>query len=61
MSWREDNRRKNIGEFYQAIANAAPKHPVSRQWKAFTNSSLKNNKDPKANYGRQQNGHEGHQ
>jgi hypothetical protein len=35
MSWREDNRRKSTGELYLAIADAALKHPVSRQWKGY--------------------------
>jgi len=35
MSWREDNRRKSTGELYLAMADAALKHPVSRQWKGY--------------------------
>jgi transposase-like protein len=35
MSWREDNRRKSTGELYLAIADAALKHPVSRNWKGY--------------------------
>jgi transposase-like protein len=35
MSWRQDNRRCSTGELYLTIANAALKHPVSRQWKSY--------------------------
>jgi transposase-like protein len=35
MSWREDNRRRSNGELYLTIADAALKHPVSRQWKGY--------------------------
>lgn len=35
MDWREDNRRISNGEQYLAMANAALKHPVSRQWKGY--------------------------
>jgi hypothetical protein len=35
MSWREDNRRKSTSELYLAIADAALKHGVSRQWKGY--------------------------
>lgn len=35
MSWREDNRRRSTGELYLAMADAALKHPVSRQWKGY--------------------------
>ncbi len=35
MSWREDYRRESNGELYLAIADAALKHPVSRQWKGY--------------------------
>jgi hypothetical protein len=35
MSWREDNRRKRAGELYLTIADAALRHPVSRQWKGY--------------------------
>jgi len=40
MSWREDNRRKSTGELYLAIADAALKHPVSRQWKGYWQRSM---------------------
>src|SRR5207237_3545261 len=33
MAWREDKRRRSNGEQYLAVADAALKHPVSRQWK----------------------------
>jgi len=32
ISWREDNRRISYGQQYLAIADAALKHPMSRQW-----------------------------
>lgn len=35
MAWRENNRRTSNGELYLAIADAALKHPVSRQWKGY--------------------------
>ena len=35
MDWREDNRRVNNGELYLTAANAAAKHPVSKQWKGY--------------------------
>jgi hypothetical protein len=35
MSWREDYRRESNGELYLAMADAALKHPVSRQWKGY--------------------------
>jgi transposase-like protein len=35
MAWREDNRRESNGIQYLAIADAALKHPVSRQWKGY--------------------------
>jgi transposase-like protein len=35
MAWREDNRRVSNGEQYLMIADAALKHPVSRQWKGY--------------------------
>jgi hypothetical protein len=35
MVWREDNRRRSNGELYLAMADAALKHPVSRQWKGY--------------------------
>ncbi|WP_413990634.1 IS1595 family transposase [Labrys okinawensis] len=35
MAWREDNRRVSNGEQYLMAADAALKHPVSRQWKGY--------------------------
>lgn len=35
MAWREDNRRVSNGVQYLMAANAALKHPVSRQWKGY--------------------------
>jgi hypothetical protein len=35
MDWREDRRRVSNGEQFTAIAMAAAKHPVSRQWKGY--------------------------
>jgi transposase-like protein len=35
MDWREDNRRVSNGELYMTAANAAAKHPVSKQWKGY--------------------------
>jgi transposase-like protein len=35
MTWREDNRRTSNGELYLKAANAAAKHPVSKQWKGY--------------------------
>jgi transposase-like protein len=35
MAWREDNRHVDNGRQYLAIADAALKHPVSRQWKGY--------------------------
>jgi transposase-like protein len=35
MDWREDNRRVSNGELYLTAANAAAKHPVSKQWKGY--------------------------
>lgn len=35
MAWREDNRRISNGEQYLLAANAALKHPVSKQWKGY--------------------------
>jgi hypothetical protein len=34
--WREDNRRVTNGEQYLMAANAALAHPVSRQWKGYS-------------------------
>jgi hypothetical protein len=33
MAWREDHRRLHNGEQYLALATAAARPPVSRQWK----------------------------
>ena len=35
MAWRENNRRRSNGELYLAMADAALKHTVSRQWKGL--------------------------
>lgn len=35
MAWREDNRRVSNGVLYLMAADAALKHPVSRQWKGY--------------------------
>lgn len=35
MAWREDNRRIANGDQFQAVADAALKHPVSRKWKGY--------------------------
>jgi transposase-like protein len=35
MDWREDNRRVSNGELYLVAADAAAKHPVSKQWKGY--------------------------
>jgi transposase-like protein len=35
MDWREDNRRVSNGGLYLTAANAAAKHPVSKQWKGY--------------------------
>lgn len=32
MAWREDNRRISNGELYLMAADAALKHPISKQW-----------------------------
>jgi hypothetical protein len=40
MAWREDNRRISNGEQYLAVADAALKHPVSRQWKGYWQRTL---------------------
>ena len=41
MAWREDARRESNGEQYLAMAAAAMKHPVSRQWKGYWQRSVK--------------------
>lgn len=40
MAWREDNRRVSNGEQYLMAAEAALRHPVSRQWKGYWQRSL---------------------
>ncbi len=35
MAWREDHRRISNGEQYLMAAEAALRHPVSRQWKGY--------------------------
>ena len=35
MAWREDHRRVSNGVQYLMAADAALKHPVSRQWKGY--------------------------
>lgn len=35
MAWREDRRRVSNGEQYLALATAAARNPVSRQWKRY--------------------------
>jgi transposase-like protein len=35
MAWREDHRRISNGEQYMAMANAALKHGISRNWKGY--------------------------
>jgi len=35
MAWRENNRRVSNGEQYLMAADAALRHPVSRQWKGY--------------------------
>jgi len=35
MDWREDNRRVSNGEQYLVVANAAAKHPISKQWTGY--------------------------
>jgi transposase-like protein len=42
MTWREDNRRVSNGELYLMAADAALKHPVSKQWKGYWQRSEKN-------------------
>lgn len=36
MAWRKDHRRVSNGEQYLMVANAALAHPVSRQWKGYS-------------------------
>jgi transposase-like protein len=41
MAWREDNRRVSNGVQYLMIADAALKHPVSKQWCGYWQRSMK--------------------
>jgi hypothetical protein len=41
LAWREDNRRVSNGEHYLMIAEAALRHPVSRQWKGYWQRSVR--------------------
>lgn len=41
MAWREDNRRISNGLLYLAMADAALKHPRSRQWAGYWQRSMK--------------------
>jgi ISXO2-like transposase domain/Transposase zinc-ribbon domain len=41
MAWREDNRRVSNGEQYLMIADAALKHPVSKQWSGYWQRSFR--------------------
>lgn len=40
MAWREDHRRISNGEQYLMAADAALKHPVSKQWKGYWQRSV---------------------
>jgi transposase-like protein len=40
MAWREDNRRVSNGVLYLMMADAAPKHPVSKQWCGYWQRSV---------------------
>ena len=42
MAWREDNRRVSNGELYLMAADAALKHPISKQWCGYWQRSAKN-------------------
>src|ERR1700733_827069 len=42
MAWREDNRRVSNGELYLMAADAALKHPISKQWCGYWQRSTKN-------------------
>lgn len=42
MAWREDNRRVSNGVQYLMAADAALKHPVSKQWCGYWQRSFKN-------------------
>jgi transposase-like protein len=42
MAWREDNRRVSNGELYLMAADAALKHPISKQWCGYWQRSWKN-------------------
>jgi transposase-like protein len=41
MAWREDNRRVSNGELYLMAADAALKHPISKQWKGYWQRNVK--------------------
>ena len=41
MAWREDNRRVSNGVQYLMIADAALKHPVSKQWCGYWQRSAR--------------------
>ena len=41
MAWREDNRRVSNGVLYLMAADAALKHPISKQWKGYWQRSAK--------------------
>jgi len=43
MTWREDNRRVSNGELYLMAADAALKHPISKQWTGYWQRSEKQN------------------
>lgn len=40
MSWREDRRRVSNGEQFRELVGASLAHPVSRQWKGYTQRHL---------------------
>jgi transposase-like protein len=42
MAWREDNRRVSNGILYLMAADAALKHPISKQWCGYWQRSIKN-------------------
>src|ERR1700730_15657915 len=41
MAWREDNRRVSNGVLYLMAADAALKHPISKQWKGYWQRNVK--------------------
>jgi len=41
MTWREDNRRVSNGELYLMAADAALKHPISKNWKGYWQRNVK--------------------